>query len=138
MATDSAAVLSGQRRVVYPTASVRDPELIDSAATGANRAMWDRMIDSTLIEWVRGTAAMEDDGFVPPTPEVISRACEVAMALRDQGWVAPTRIVPDGEGGIAFEHIDGDSSVSLSIHADESVEILTFEDCRLSGRRHLR
>lgn len=80
---------------------------------------------------------LEDEGFVPPNPEVIGLACEVALHLRNEAWDPPTSIVPDGEGGISFERVEGARFASLNIYADQSVELLNFDDCRLRSRRRL-
>jgi len=137
MAMDSAAVLSGERMPVFPTASVREAELVQREQTERNRQAWDRFIDGSLVEWGRDASALEDEGFVPPSLEVVSLASHTAMALRDQGLAPPTRVVPDGEGGISFERVEGIYSVSLNVHADLTLELLSFDNCRLSARHRL-
>jgi hypothetical protein len=134
MPRDSAAVLSGEPAPVFQTGSVRDPDLLAQEESQRNRAAWDRFVDRTLVEWGRNPAALEDEGFIPPSYAAVSRACEVAMFLRDKGLPPPTKIVPDGEGGICFERAEGESSVSLNINADQTMELLTFDDCRLRAR----
>ena len=67
------------------------------------RRGWDSMIDDCLLEWARDPTKLEDDDVVAPSARVIHRACRVALDLRDAGWAAPLRVVPDGEGGICFE-----------------------------------
>ena len=136
MATDSTAVHSGGTRV-FPRGSVRGAELIDREQTERNRQEWQTFIDGRLVEWGRDPSALEDEGLVPPSPEVINLACRTAMAFRDEGVVPPTWVVPDGNGGIVFERVEGKFSLSLSIYADLSRELLVFDDCRLSARYHL-
>lgn len=137
MPTDSAAVLSGEPSPIFVSADVRDAELAGGGVAQSNREAWNRFIDANLVEWGRNPQALEDEDFDPPSPEVIDRACDVAMRFRDRGEPPPTRVVPDGEGGISFERVDGKLSMSLNIHADQTVELLTFDDCRLRDRRRL-
>lgn len=137
MAIDSAAVLSGERMPVFDTANVREPELVQSEQTERNRETWDSFIDGSLMEWGRDASPLEDEGFVPPSPEVIKLACRTAMALRDEGLAPPTRVVPDGEGGISFEQVEGTYSASLNVHADMTLELLVFDNCHLAARHRL-
>lgn len=98
---------------------------------------WDRIIDQHLVEWGRDPSGFDSDEIVPPSREIIHAACHVAMRLRDENWAAPLRVVPDGDGGIAFEHEDGASFQTLHLQADGSVELLTFRDCKIVGREGL-
>ena len=137
MPTPSAAVLSGEPMPVFATPNVRESELSEKKRLERNKTGWDRFIYGTLVEWGRDVTALEDEDFVPPNPDVIKQACEVAFEFRDAGDVPPTRIVPDGEGGISFEWVEEDISQSLNIYADKSIELLTFDDCRLRDRCRL-
>ena len=137
MSPDSAAVLSGPREPVFRTANVRDAELTNREETEKGKASWNKFIDGSLIEWGRDPTVLEDEGFIPPSLEVVRLACQVAVDFRDERLPAPTRVVPDGEGGICFERIEGSMSVSLRIYADRTGELLVFDDCRLSDRRRL-
>ena len=137
MPTSSAAVLSGEPMPVFATANVQEADLAEMEQVRRNRKDWNRFIDGTLVEWGRDTTALEDEDFIPPNPDVIDLACKVAMDFRDRGDVPPTRVVPDGEGGISFEHVEDELSVSLNIYANKSIEMLIFDDCRLRDRRRL-
>lgn len=137
MPTDSPAVLSGPRREVFPTANVREAELSEGLEAERNKAAWNRFIDGTLVEWGRDVAVLKDEGFIPPSLDVVNLACQVAMSLRDAGCAPPTKIVPDGEGGISFERVVGRVSASLRIYADQTGEFLLFDDCRLTERHRL-
>lgn len=109
----------------------------DSALAGpstdrlAAREIWDGLIDSKLIEWGRDPSRLEDDDFVAPSKAIIYVAINVAEAFRDLGKAPPLRVVPNGEGGIAFEREAGSVFESLEIHADGSVTVDLFRDFRL-------
>lgn len=137
MPTSSAAVLSGEPMPVFATPNVRESELYEKKQGEKNKKGWDKFIYDTLVEWGKDVTALEDEDFIPPNPDVIYLACRVAMKCRDKGFVPPTRVVPDGEGGISFEWVEEDISRSLNIYADKSIELLTFDDCRLCDRRRL-
>lgn len=104
------------------------------------REGWQRIIYDYLVEWGRNPSQLEDEGIVAPSVEIIGRASEVAMELRDAltPCPAPLRVVADGEGGIAFEFRLGTLFASLNIGADGLVELVTFDNCRLKSRVSLR
>ena len=137
MAMDSAAVLSGERMPVFSTANVREGELVQREQMEKNRRGWDGFIDRCLVEWGRDPSALADEGLIPPSLKAINLACDIAMVFKDQGLAPPTRVVPDGEGGVSFERVDGNLFVSLNVYADQTVELLAFDDCRLCTRHRL-
>ena len=59
------------------------------------------------------------------------------MRLRDAGWAAPLRVVPDGDGGIAFEHRAGECFESLELTADGQVELIRFLKSKVMQRQQL-
>jgi len=99
-----------------------------------NRLGWQRMIDDFLIEWGRNPQQLQEDDIDAPTVAAIQKAIDIARKCRDNGVAAPLRVVPDGEGGIAFECHDGDYFLSLDIFGNGLVELATFRDCRLESR----
>lgn len=85
-----------------------------------HRAAWNEIIDHKLIEWGRNPEALEDDECEPPTKIAIQMAIEEARLRSDKGDVHPTRVVPDGDGGLAFEFIRGDVVKSMEFRSDGS------------------
>jgi len=101
------------------------------------REAWQEMIDQYLVEWGRDPAALEDEGVIPPSRRVINRASTLAMLYRDSNNPAPSRVVPNGDGGIVFERGDRSWFQVIEIHADCSVELISFKSSRLVSRRRL-
>jgi hypothetical protein len=100
-------------------------------------AAWATYIKEQLAAWALDTSQLEDDDIVPPNPATIDRASKAAIALRDQGAPAPTRIVPTGDGGVAFQY-DGQSEfISIEIEPEGRVELLVFVNGRLTHRAEL-
>ena len=130
-------LLSSELQVIHETSDVREGELSEKAQAEKNKETWQRFMDDTLLEWGRDIADLEDENFEPPSIEIIGLAYTVASKGRDKGWLPPTRIVPDGEGGISFERADGTYFESLNIYSDTSMELLGFDDCRLNFRQQL-
>ena len=137
MPKDSPATLSDPYEETFPAADVGEAELSETLETQQSKVEWNRFIDNKLVEWGRDANPLQDEGFIPPSVEVVNSACKVAMLLRDDGCPPPTKIVPDGEGGISFECIEERASASLRIYADQTKEFLIFDDCRLTERRRL-
>ena len=94
-------------------------------------------IDRYLVEWGRDPQALRVDGIEPPSGETIALAARWAQKVADAGWVAPTRVVPDGDAGIAFELRSGDLFQSLAILADGQVLLSTYVGCKLESRQGL-
>ena len=108
----------------------------DSREADAHREGWQRIIDEYLVEWGRNPAFLNDDEIVAPSLSVISYACQIAVDLRDAEPPppSPSRAVPDGEGGIAFERRVGDCFQSLEIREDRTIELVTFRNCKIVSR----
>lgn len=98
------------------------------------RERWESLVDRTLIEWGRDPAILEDDGIIPPTIGTVKNACDIARVLCRLGLPAPTRIVPTGDGGIAFQADADHDFVSIEIAADGTVEYLRFSGSKLVER----
>jgi len=77
------------------------------------------------------------DAYERPTATAIVAARRVLVwAVRTVGH-EPTKIVPFDAGGLAVEFTAAPEAdfASLSVDADGSTELLTFQDCRLVSRR---
>ena len=118
--------------------------IAETLATGtrerdAIKASWQRLIDTFLVEWGKDPLQLEDqeEGIAAPSRQSIDCACRLGLLMRDSEEPAPDRVVPDGDGGISFERHDGDLFLSLDIHADQTLELVTFRDCQLVSRCRL-
>jgi len=133
-ATVTDAELAGEICFPERTSAAQDDELASRAPNEEYWLGWQTIIDNYLVEWGRDPSVLADDDLVPPSGRIIDRACQVAREMRNEGFLPPLRVVPDGEGGISFERRDGSYFVSLNFLEDETVEMLTFEDCKLVSR----
>ena len=95
--------------------------------------VWKTAIDR-LLDWRKDTSQLIDEDMLPPTPDIIDIACTLAAKLRDEGQPGPMCVVPDGEGGIVFERRDGFRFQTFSVEADGRVELISFENSRLTER----
>lgn len=127
---DSPALVERLASLVEGT-SVAEPE------RARVRAGWQQIIDGDLAEWSKNPEQFEDDGYKAPSLETIALAARIASACRDAGWPAPSRVVPDGEGGIAFNRHDGSLFEITEIRANGEVEQLVFRDSKLIQRRRI-
>lgn len=114
------------------TSASSDTELANTTDwEDKNRKKWNDIIDMLLEWWKNPNQLIWDNDFIPPSQDLIGHACQAVSIWRDSGKDAFDRVVPDGEGGIAFEAYRGSHHVSLTLNSDLSMEFLHFEDCRL-------
>lgn len=89
---------------------------------------WEAAVFAELSRLEAGAAEAADDEFDPPSPASFRAARAYAAACRNVGDVAPTRVVPDGSGGIAFETLDGHTLTHRVEFADVgTVDRYTFD-----------
>lgn len=111
--------------------------ILSSGELQENRMGWENVIDRQLIQWAMDLSQPEEDGVEVPSRSIIGIGCGVAQSMRDAGMPPPLRVVPNGDGGIVFEHREGSLFETIEIDADGSVEIAVFLDSRLVSRRRL-
>ena len=87
-----------------------DVDAIRPGVLAGNPAGWDVVVFSKLAEWERA-APPADAEFDPPTATSLSAARAQATVMRDAGDPPPTRIGPDGSGGVAFETLGGSTLI---------------------------
>ncbi len=135
--------LERSKTISEPMSSVIDTgavyeEALSSGESHQERLAWARIIDGQLIEWGGNPEQLEDDDIEAPSREVISVASSLALMMRNRAMPAPSRVAPDGEGGIVFEHREGPDFETFEIHEDGSIEYLAFHDSQLVDRQTLR
>lgn len=78
-------------------------------------------------EWLK----MDEDGLVPPSEAVAAKAVEVANTLQKKGFEAPSRICPDGDGGIVFEWSSNNCLEVVTVESGCNCEWSFFKDGKL-------
>ncbi len=114
------------------TTTANDPELLSSEMDN-DRLVWDRIINCQLIDWATRPEEFDDE-IDPPSDDSISTGCEVVRYLRNNKMPAPSRVVPTGDGGIAFEIVEGNNSTTIEIDEYGEIEIMEFHHSRLVNR----
>ncbi len=115
---------------------------VDALATSAKARQeylkeWDSYIDEKLIEWGLHPERFDEDDLEPPSPEAIGKACTVARSMRDDGCRSPTGVIPDGDGGIAFEIRKDPAYERIEIDEAGEVFYVLFLDCKFQSRYRL-
>ncbi len=105
-------------------------ESLSLAEAGRHQRAWETCI-SILDNWARDRDQLREDGLDPPSKEVLDKALIIARAMRDYDSPHPTRIVPDGDGGISFERTTDDLLITYGIAEDGSEEVNVFSQCHL-------
>ena len=98
---------------------------------------WAGLIDDPLLRWMTGPFGVDEEGFEPPGKEVVRLACRIAHRYGAEGRTPPDRVVPDGDGGLAFELEYSGTSLSLNVYDDLTVELDVFARSSLSSRTDL-
>ena len=111
----SRTLIEDPQRTVATRAATED-ELASAEKHEGFRREWDDIIDRTLVEWGRDPTALEEDELIPPTPQSVQLA------------TPPTRVVPDGDGGIVLERWSGNQTESFEISAYGRVECVVWVD----------
>jgi hypothetical protein len=75
--------------------------------------------------WLRDPPILED-GETPPTAPAID-ICIRIFASQQTRMPAPTRVIPNGEGGLIAEWISGTRTMVIEINEDLSVEFTVLE-----------
>lgn len=122
MSVIEAPTLIGDSPRTVRTRAATEAELASAEKHEDVRDSWDDIIDCKLVEWGRDPTALEEDELIPPTRESVQAAIQIAGVLRNADAQPPTRVVPDGDGGIVLERWKGDRSASLEISAAGRVE----------------
>jgi hypothetical protein len=123
---------------IAETSAVSDDALASPARKRReDRSGWEP-IDEKLRAWGRDPDQFDAGEIVPPSRPIIYAARRVADKLCELGSPAPLRVVPDGDGGIAFEFRHRDDSETVHIHYDNSVEWIQFHKCQIFYRQQLR
>jgi hypothetical protein len=106
-------------------------------ASKENVSAWDKLNDS-LIDWgLHCEENDEGDGLEWPSRPLLASAYSLACAMRDAEVPAPSSIVPDGEGGVAFEWRAGSYFTKIELGKDGSSEFLAFDNGKLVSRGRL-
>ncbi len=119
------------------TSAVSDDALASRIGSHSENCSGWELIDEKLKAWGLNPDQFDADEIIPPSRPIIYTARCVAIKLRNLGQPAPLRVVPDGDGGIAFEYREVDESITLHIHNDSSVEQIKFHKCHLVFRQLL-
>ena len=109
----------------------------DENQAARHRQAWQRLMDYQLIEWGLNPTQIEDEGVEPPSLETIGRAYQLAKSYQARGYPPPDSVVPDGNGGIAFERREREVVEVLYVWGDGETEYQQFQGTRLIERRPL-
>ena len=134
--TQTNEFLSPKPTALYTGGESALPTTSDAKGDDKSKQAWHQLIDYRLIEWGCSSDPWDDEG-VPPSPETITRAIELAQRFQAKGLPAPDSVVLDANGGIVFERREQGISEVLHIWSDGSAEYQQFNGTRLVERTPL-
>lgn len=98
---------------------------------------WNEIIFDQLIRWAQNPSQLADEHIELPSARAIDLAIKLAKSMRDNDMLLPLRVVPTGDGGIAFERWHESVFESIEIDEDGSIELMVFEDSKLKLRQSI-
>ena len=84
---------------------------------------WQRLTEQ-LTNWRCNPDQLDEERTVTPSWDTIQLALDLATWMSKRGLPAPTRIVPDADGGIVFERQKKDAFESIRISAGSITTVL--------------
>lgn len=108
------------------------------AALTATTSAWDAIDRRLDAEFLPRAGQSDADGYLEPVVEVVHLAREAVAELRDAGTAAPSRVVPNGEGGLVLEWSCGERFHTLEFDADRQIEFVSLDRQRVAFRQRLR
>ena len=97
---------------------------------------WDR-IERQLQEWEQHPKILEDDDLDPPSQTTIQLIRDVCHALSQHAVDPPLRLVPNLDGGAAFEWRASPYLWSVEVERNGALESSVFRDGRLVTRHRI-
>lgn len=101
-----------------------------------NQKAWRETIDK-LAGWQWDIEELYDEGIIPPSEGIIQTAIGLSFRLNEEGYVAPSSVVPDGDGGVVFTHRNGVITKKIHLWDDGSICLSEYEDASLVRRTKL-
>jgi hypothetical protein len=109
-------LLIGELPSTVSTAAAQSDTLAsDIAQLGLNRDRWQEVIDTKLIDWGRNPDQLAEVELIPPSRDAVRVAVRIAGWMRSADRPPPSRVVPDGDGGIVMERWEGVASEAIEI-----------------------
>ncbi len=85
--------------------------------------------------WLKEPGVIAEQGVEPPSSHSLTAAIELAKRLSENGLHAPTRIAPNGEGGVCIERRAATDFAVFEVSVGGThVEFRRFRDRRLVDR----
>jgi hypothetical protein len=102
----------------HSTAFVSTNATADSSLTSVVQPdlwQWKRLLDTKLMNWGRDAHLPDDDAFERPTKASVNTACHLVQQFLQMGSITPTRLTPNGDGGVSFEWELGEHLIQVEV-----------------------
>lgn len=124
------------RQIATPSTTYAPLDLlVGPEPESANAAGWQKIVDVHLRNWWYGVPGLEEEGLVSPTRTVLNAAIKIVEALAEQSFDPPSRVVPNGEGGIIFERYErrGQDQIyeTIEIFKNLEMELSLYKNSKL-------
>jgi len=105
--------------------------LVNDVPKAPGKLQWEDVYD-LLMTWADEPPSIEHEGLISPTRGAISRAIDTARVFAERNGLPPDRVVPNGEGGIAFERDSDEASIIIEFDAaGTSFQIMVIQSGKL-------
>jgi hypothetical protein len=87
-----------------------------------------QVIEGPLVQWERGDVeGPQEEGFEAPTPTSVIAGKRLANQMYRENSLPPTRVIPDGSGGISFELKIGSNLTMFRILSDGTIRYVRLK-----------
>lgn len=90
-----------------------------------------------VASWLLDPPSVDDEDLIAPTRLAIESAEIMFSFAEESNWALPSRVVPDGDGGIVLERHEGDVFWSVAIDDGGEVEIMLLDRGKVVGRKSI-
>lgn len=133
------AAVTSELSVAAETQALEETALAsDPSERHIDHERWRDVINEPLIDWGKDPGQLDDGIIRPPSREIVTLASEYGMmVLRENRVPAPDNVVPDGDGGIAFNWYSDNDLTTIEFGEDGTIELIVFEKSKIIHRQRI-
>lgn len=105
----------------------------EALADSERRSSWNTNVD-LILSWLSDPSSLREEEIECPTREATNAALVLAGGLMEIKALAPSHVLPTGDGGIVFEWRAGHILTMIEVDTTGTAEIIYFHGDQIIGR----